>query len=186
MVKALRASEKYRAVMNDIEETYKTNDYSSNAEVLISSLKTLKLVAKIFAFLYLSGGLLFLMTPLATYYLKGELVPIYEIYIPGLDLNTSRGYIITNFLHFLFDLCGICGTFGFDFIFFIYYYHIVTLSGLMKIKLHEMGDFLLENDLKILENAKKVKEMMSDIYSWHQKMLKFVDDQFFFPEFTLF
>jgi hypothetical protein len=40
--------------------------------------------------------------------------------------------------------------------------------------------------LKILENAKKVKEMMSDIYSWHQKMLKFVDDQFFFPEFTLF
>ncbi len=162
--------------MNDIEETYKTNDHSKNAEVLASSLKTLKLVAKVFAFLYLFAGLLFLMTPLAAYYFKRELVLIFEIYIPGLDYETTRGYIITNFLHFLFDLCGICGTFGFDLVFFMYYYHIVTLNGLMKIKLEEMEEFLLENDLKIPENAKRIQGMMRDIYRFHQKILKFVPE----------
>jgi hypothetical protein len=158
-------------MMNGIEEIYK-NKSSEKAKVLDSSLKTMKLVAKILAFLYTSAGLLFLMTPLATYYLKGELVLIFEFYIPGLDYKTPREYIITNFLHFFLNICGVCGNFIFDLMFFVFYFHIVTLNDLMKIKMEEVGEYLVENDLKIPENAEKVKKMMKEIYGQHRDMLK--------------
>ncbi len=167
--------------MNEIEEIYKTNNnHSGRAKVLNSSLKTMKLVAKLFAVLDASAGLLFLMTPLATYYLKGKLVPIFEIYIPGLDYKTPQGYIITNFLHFLFDICGVFGTLMFDLMFFVFYYHIVTLNELMKIKMEEIGEYLVENDLKTPENVKKVKDMTKEIYGQHRDMLKCVDLLTFF------
>jgi hypothetical protein len=112
------------------------------------------------------------MTPLATYYLKGELVLIFEIYIPGLDYKTTQGYVITSCLHFLFVLCGTFETLMFDLIFFVFYFHIVTLNQLMKTKMEEVGEYLIENDLKIPENAKKVKDMMKEIYGQHREMLK--------------
>jgi hypothetical protein len=171
---------KFRAIMKSIEETYKNNNCSESAKVLDSSLKTMKFVAKLLALLYTSAGCSFLMTPLATYYLKAELVLIFEIYIPGLDDKTSQGYIITNFMHFLFVICGISGTLVFDLIFFVFYYHIVTLNELMKIKLEEVGEYLVENDLKISENAEKVKDMMKEIYRLHQDMLKCVNSPFKF------
>jgi hypothetical protein len=69
--------------------------------IVTTILRTMKIVAKVLAFLYISCGILFLMTPLATYYFEGELGLIFEIYIPGLDYKTRQGYIITSFLHFL-------------------------------------------------------------------------------------
>jgi hypothetical protein len=159
--------------MNDIENDYKAN--KSNPKIqsfLNSSLKTKKMVAKLLAFVYTSGGLLFLMTPLATYYLTGEVVPFIEVYIPGLDYKTPQGYIITIILQFCFILAGICGNFILDLIFFVFYYHIVTLNELIKIKLEEIGEYLVENDLKTPENAKKVKDMMKEIYGQHRDMLK--------------
>jgi hypothetical protein len=125
------------------------------------------------------------MTPLATYYLKRELVLIFEIYIPGLDYKTPQEYIITSFLHFLFDICGICGTFVFDLLFFVFYYHIVTLNELMKIKMEEVGEYLVENDLKTPENVKKVKDMTKEIYGQHRDMLKFVNLLNFFFQISI-
>jgi hypothetical protein len=125
------------------------------------------------------------MTPLATYYFEGELGLIFEIYIPGLDYKTLEGYIITSCLHFLFVLCGVCGGFSFDLWFFVCFYHIVTLNELMKIKMEEIGEYLMGSDLKIPENVKKVKDMMKEIYGQHIDMLRFVaklifSRQFFF------
>jgi hypothetical protein len=117
---------------------------------------------------------LFLMTPLATYYLTGELVPFLEAYIPGLDYKTPRGYIITNIIQFFGILYGIIGTFIFDLLFFVFYFHIVTLNQLMKIKLKEIGEYLMENDLKSPEIAEKMKNMMKEIYGQHRDMLKCV------------
>ncbi len=162
--------------MNDIETTYKTEASNSKVQsVLNSSLKTTILVAKIFAFLYSSTGILLYATPLATYYLTGELVPFLEVYIPGLDYKTPKGYIVTIFLQFFFILAGICGIFGFDLLFFVFYFHIVTLNQLMKIKMEEVGEHLAKNDLKTLENVKKVKDMMKEIYGQHQDMIKCVE-----------
>jgi hypothetical protein len=167
-------------MMNGIEETYKTNNSPGKSKVLNSSLKTMKFVAKLLTSLYTSVGLQFLITPLATYYLKGELIPIFEIYIPGLDYKTTQGYIITNFLHILFDFCGAFGSLMFDFIFFVFYYHIVTLNELMTIKMEEVGEYLMENELKTPKDSKIVKDMMKEIYGQHQDMLKFVDLLIFF------
>jgi hypothetical protein len=143
----------------------------------------MKNVAKVLALLYISAGFLFLMTPLLNYFFKGELGLIFEIYIPGLDYKTTQGYIITSFLHFLFVLCGICGSFGFDLLFFVYFFHIVTLNELMEIKMEEIGEYLAENDLKIPENVEKVKDMVKEIYGRHRDLLKFVNLLIFFDEF---
>jgi hypothetical protein len=162
-------------MMNDIETTYKIELNNPKVQrVLNSSFKTTILVAKIFAFLYSAMGFLFYATPLAIYFLTGELLPFLEVYIPGLDYKTTEGYIITMILQFIFILAGICGTFGFDLMFFVFYFHIVTLNQMMKIKMEEVGEYLVENDLKIPENVKKVKDMMKEIYRQHRDMLKFV------------
>jgi hypothetical protein len=172
--------------MDDIEITYKTNNCSRSLKVLSSSLGTIKNVAKVLAFLYISCGFLFLMTPLATYYFKGELGLIFEFYIPGLDYKTLEGYIITSCLHFLFVLCGVCKGFMFDLLFFVSFYHIVTLSELMKIKMEEIGEFLVGNDLKIPDNVKKVKDMMKEIFEQHSDMLRFVAKLLFPASFFFF
>jgi hypothetical protein len=162
-------------MMSDIENTYKTEATNPKVQrVLNSSFKTTILMAKIFAFLYSAMGILFYMTPLAIYYLTGELVPFLEAYIPGLDYKTPQGYIITIFIQFFFILCGICGTFGFDLMFFVFYFHIVTLNQLMKIKMEEVGEYLVKNDLKTPEINEKLKDMMKEIYGQHQDMIKFV------------
>jgi hypothetical protein len=70
----------------------------------------------------------------------------------------------------------------FDLLFFIFYFHIVTLNQLMKIKMEEIGEYLMENDLKIPENDKKVKDMMKEIYGQHRNMIKFV---FYFFKFLI-
>jgi hypothetical protein len=163
-------------MMNDIETTYKTEASNSKVQsVLNSSLKTTILVAKILAFLYSSTGILFYATPLAIYYLTGELLPFLEAYIPGLDYKTPQGYMLTMILQFFFILCGVCGTFGFDLLFFVFYYHIVTLNQLMKIKMEEVGEYLEKNDAKPLENVKDVKDMMKEFYEQHRDMLKCVE-----------
>jgi hypothetical protein len=162
--------------MNDIENTYKADKNNPKVQrVLNSSLKTTILVAKLLTFLFTSAGLLLYMTPLTTYYFTGELVPFLEAYIPGLDYKTPRGYITTIIIQFFFILCGVCGTFVFDSMFFVFYFHIVTLNELMKIKMEEVGKYLMENDLvKTPENDKKVKDMMKEIYGQHRDMIKFV------------
>jgi hypothetical protein len=114
------------------------------------------------------------MTPLTIYYLTGELLPFLEVYIPGLDYKTTQGYIITIFLQFFFILAGACGTFVFDSMFFVFYYHIVTLNEMMNIKMEEVGEYLMKNDLKTPEYAKKVKNMMKEIYGQHRDMIKCV------------
>jgi hypothetical protein len=160
-------------MMSDIENTYKTNKANPKSlKVLNSSLKTKILVAKILAFLYISAGFSFLMTPIAIYFLTGEVVPILEAYLPGLDYKTTQGYIISNFLHFFYIFVAVCEQLMFDVVFFVFYFHIVTLNELMKIKMEEIGEYLMENDLKISENAKKVKDMMKEIYEQHRDMLK--------------
>jgi hypothetical protein len=161
--------------MSDIETTNKTDKNNPKVQrVLSSSLKTMKLVAKILTFLFTSAGVSFYMTPVAIYFLTGELLPFLEVYIPGLDYKTPRGYIITIFIQFFFILCGICGNFVFDSMFFVFYYHIVTLNQMMKIKMEEVGEYLMKNDLKIPENAEKVKNMMKEIYGQHRDMIKCV------------
>jgi hypothetical protein len=161
--------------MNTIENSYNANKSNQKIQsVLNSSLKSTKLVAKLLVFLYISAGFFFYVTPLATYYLKGELVPFLEIYVPGLDYKTIWGYIITNILQFIGILYAVFGNFIFDLMFFVFYYHIVTLNELMKITMEEIGEYLVENDLKIPENAEKVKDMMKEIYGQHRDMLKCV------------
>jgi hypothetical protein len=161
--------------MNDIENTYKADKTNPKVQrVLNSSLKTTKMVAKLLAFVFTSAAVLLYMTPVAIYYLTGELVPFLEAYLPGLDYKTTRGYIITIFIQFFFIFCGVCGIFAFDLVFFVFYYHIVTLNELIKIKLEEIGEYLMKNDLKISENAEKVKDMMKEIYGQHRDMLKCV------------
>jgi hypothetical protein len=166
--------------MNHIENTYKTATNNPKVQrILNSSFKTTILVAKLLTFVFTSAGVSFYMNSFAIYFLTGELLPFLEVYIPGLDYKTTRGYIITIFLQFFFILAGICGTFMFDLIFFVFYYHIVTLNEMMKIKMEEVGEYLMKNDLKTPENAEKVKDMMKEICGQHRDMIKCVFIGFF-------
>ncbi len=55
----------------------------------------------------------------------------------------------------------------------------------MKIKMEEVGEYLVENDLKTPENVKKVKDMTKEIYGQHRDMLKFVNLLNFFFQISI-
>jgi hypothetical protein len=50
---------------------------------------------------------------------------------------------------------------------------------MMKIKMEEVGEYLMKNDLKTPENAEKVKDMMKEICGQHRDMIKCVFIGFF-------
>ncbi|XP_319538.2 putative odorant receptor 83c [Anopheles gambiae] len=139
----------------------------------------LVLVTKAISVLYTSSLFIFSLYPAYMYFVVHVKVPIFPLYIPGINIYSAYGYGITNSFHMLIAVYGLFGALTSDIVFIMFVVHFVTYGGLFKIEC-EQFDQDLSGVLQHCEWRTAVyktfcRQRMRAIYQYHQSVIFYLE-----------
>ncbi|XP_039957291.1 odorant receptor 67d-like [Bactrocera neohumeralis] len=94
-------------------------------------------------------------------FFANQKVYIMHFFIPGVDVETSFGYLLTTALHSLCFLAGAFGLFGGDLFFLIYLGQPELFRDILILKVHELNEAAAQKD-------NKTESLLISIIEWHQ------------------
>lgn len=112
MYVVLNGHEDAQTIANLTINLYDKNTSPDRLKVLDRCLDIVELTCKFMTFLYTGTIFLYLLTPFYQYFLKGELVLMYAVYLPFTDPKTNWGFAMNfgNQLFYIFyGLIGLVG-----------------------------------------------------------------------------
>lgn len=106
-------------------------------------------------------------------FFEDNLTLIFEIYLPFIDHEASIfGYAVTIGSHMVFEIYALMGIGGFDLALLTYIYHVIAMNQLFHYDLKLVEKFLINEDIKNIENHQKVQEMMRNIFISHKDLIQ--------------
>lgn len=123
-----------------------------------------------------SCSVTFLLYPFYIYFLKGELMPLMPLYLPGIDETTIIGYIILNCYLFLCAMFSIIGLGALEFLLAIIIISSLIFAKLISRELQQINIDLQEDDSTMLV----AKGRFKNILLMHQEMGEYAVAYFIF------
>lgn len=87
--------------------------------------------------------------------------------IPGVDQNTTWGYITHQIVHVSCICFGSFGNFASDTLFFVIVAHIPLMKNILKCKFDDLDDVIRMHP----GDVTKSKLLLKDIFEWHQRYI---------------
>ncbi len=170
---------KYRKIFTDLNaqamRMYDERSTVEESEIVKSCLNITTLTARFLFVLYSSCIFLFLVYPLNSYIFENKLTLIFEIYVPFIDHEASIfGFTVTTITHIIFEMYALTGIGGFDLALLTFTFSVVAMTDLFHYDLKLVEKFLLTEDMKDVENHRKVQEMMKNIFLSHKTLIQCV------------
>lgn len=124
---------------------------------------------KIILFMYLSTVSTCFMYPFLVYFTQNEVVPIMPLFIPGINENTTFGFIILTIYHIFMILLASFGVVATDF-----FLALIIISSLIFAKIISLELQQIHIDLEEKDSRLKVKSRFRNILRMHKEMCEYV------------
>lgn len=166
----IREQENYRYLLDELYSIYdeyelKHSDYRCYLQKGTDILSyIMKLTAFIVMLMVLGMGVVTLILTLVF----GMRELIVQCIIPGVDVNTDRGFLITCLTQISFVAVGGFGFYAGDMAFFTPVSQVVTFSGILKCKFQDLN-VVLDYDTGDKKNS---IELLKDIIVFHQRYMR--------------
>lgn len=163
-------SQDFRWLARFLEHLYKAH-ITTKSPVRLKYFEKFARITEIFFqclfILYISSVILFLVYPFFMFVTQNELIPLFPLYIPGIDEKTTSGYIILTMSHLYLLILCVMGLLSYD-----YFNSVVMISSLIFAKL--IGWEMDEIHVDLQENATKwrVHGRLRNILQMHQEMFE--------------
>ncbi|CAD6994682.1 unnamed protein product [Ceratitis capitata] len=132
--------------------------------------KSMKKILLSCAILYFLTALIVICTPVVLYVLKGERHLTLLCEVPGFDVTTTQGYLVTNGFNTVCILIAAFGLYAGDLFLFIFLTHSIFFYDILALKISDLHEIIEEND-----RDERLGKMVDDIVEWHQFYLGFND-----------
>ncbi|XP_075146694.1 odorant receptor 67d-like [Haematobia irritans] len=106
------------------------------------------------------------------FFIYNKRIFVMQFILPGIDPETDFGYYITNCVHCLCMTFGAFGNFAADSLFVAHVSHIPLLKDILRCKFHDLNKVLEDDNL---ENQNEVRDMLRNIFQWHQKYISKIE-----------
>lgn len=136
---------------------YTTNTQNSpNKDVLRRCAEANVIIIKLLFLVYFSAFIAFTSMPFLFYWIYGIREPMLTGFIPGLNENTLRGYLILFGYHLFNTIIALCGTCAVDFCFFSLILHLWPMSRIFDLAIGNLNGSLAQygNDADISQHCK--------------------------------
>lgn len=120
---------------------------------------------KIMITVYMLSGFLFISYPLYMYYVEGEVIPLMDLYVPGIDETTYYGYIALATSHIIYIFLGTFGISACDFAMLMMMISPLMFSKLISLDLQQINVDLKEKVQKVF-----VRSRFRNIILMHQEL----------------
>ncbi|XP_053668459.1 putative odorant receptor 83c [Anopheles marshallii] len=156
-----------------------TNGTPEQKSVIERIIGIVLLIMKVTTVLYTSSLLIFALYPAYMYFVVGVKVPIFPLYVPGIDIYSAYGYGMTNTCHMAIAVYGCLGAIASDNLFMMFVLHFVTYVELFRIECEQFQDDLKEVDERcerhMPEYQSFCRQRMRDLYQYHQKVILYIE-----------
>nr|AYN70677.1 odorant receptor 67d2 [Bactrocera minax] len=136
----------------------KGDDYS---EVLNKSCERVWQVIKMVGQMYLIAGAGIILITVVLIFASTEKVFLMHFLIPGIDVHTQAGYLITLAVHTVCFLFGAFGLFAGDLFFLLFLGQPMLFLDLLALKVKSLNE-------AAAQKSKTAKRLLIDIIEWHQ------------------
>lgn len=168
-------SKKKLVEMCDMIKTDIYQKYDSRAEpegeMVYKYAETFHQILKILILMYFSSFVVVGLYPLYFYLVEGELTLLLMIEYPYANWHTTKGFIVTTFVHIVVYFTGICGLVLADALFIMYIAHAMLLIDIFK--LHMIQLELLLRDQNGSENKPKIEQKWKQCLQEHQAIAEY-------------
>lgn len=163
----IRYADEYLWSLNFIQKLYNVHaktESHDRAKYFRKFAMCTEFLLKFFTCVVLLALLLPFLVPIYIYVMENKLVPVCPFYLPGIDENTTAGYIILLTFHLTACCIGIVGYAAFEFLL-----DTVVISSLIFGKLIATDTGLISNDL---DNEKRRDAIyrLRNVFLMHQEM----------------
>uniref|UniRef100_A0A5H2XAB2 Odorant receptor n=1 Tax=Zeugodacus cucurbitae TaxID=28588 RepID=A0A5H2XAB2_ZEUCU len=152
----------------ELESLYRTYESKgqSYCKVLNESCDRVRKVIKMVGYIYASNiaGIILLTTVLML--TSDRKIYIMQFFIPGVDADTSFGYLLTTSVHMVVFLAGSFGLFAGDLFFLIYLGQPELLRDILILKVEELNEAVAQKD-------DNIESLLINIIEWHQYYMDF-------------
>lgn len=142
----------------------KGDDYS---EVLNKSCERVWQVIKMVGQMYLIAGAGIILITVVLIFASTEKVFLMHFLIPGIDVHTQAGYLITLAVHTVCFLFGAFGLFAGDLFFLLFLGQPMLFLDLLALKVKSLNE-------AAAQKSKTAKRLLIDIIEWHQYYTEWV------------
>lgn len=118
-------------------------------------------------FVYFPSVALFFVYPAYMYFVENELVFVVPLFIPGIDENTTTGYVIVLVYHIFIFVLSVAGVIAIDYLF-----GVIIVSSLMFAKLIHFEIEQIHVDLQEKNATFLVRGRFLNILQMHQEMIR--------------
>ena len=112
---------------------------------------------------------MFWLYPIYAFLFEHKRELMFGIRMPFVDHKTLKGYTSIMSMQLIFEIYAVMGIACNDTISMMLFFHIIAFNGLLRVDLHEFGEFLREDDPN---ERHKVKEKLNNIVSSHQEIIE--------------
>lgn len=96
---------------------------------------------------------------------------VLQFEMPGIDVDTERGYLITNCIHCVCISFGAFGNYAADLCFLVFVSHAPLFKVILKCKFQDLNKVIAEMDNN--ETARdRCQILLKDILQWHQRYMR--------------
>lgn len=157
------------ATMDKFVTIYAVNsrDSSRSRQKLMQKFATFSEVIIFSGFALFAGAvLIYQLSPIYSYFIENELIPMFPLYFPLIDETTTSGFVILTIIHLLIQISAMSGTAAVDFMFTALFINILLLSFIFSDNIRELNDIL--NEKKV--NSKLVRAKLRNILFMHREI----------------
>lgn len=153
-----------------LEHIYIRNKKTNNNAILRKFLTMCYILCKIIIIVFALTATAFICLPIVLFVTTGEMVPSINLYIPGLDSETSTGFIILCCYHLVLMLMAFFGTCGFDLLFIMLVLHLWPLTEIFAGQVDQLNK-TLRNRQNCSQKQQKIQlrnvmQMHRDLYAY--------------------
>lgn len=153
-------------LIQDLYKNHAETDSRDLAEYFNKFSQFTELLLKVMIIVFLTCTAAFPSYSFYMYFVKGELMPIMPLYLPGLDETTIIGFILLNLYHFICATISAVGLSALEFLTAIIIISSLIFSKLISRDLQQINDDLEDGDSGILI----IKERLRNIFLMHQEL----------------
>ncbi|KAM7348612.1 odorant receptor 67d-like isoform 1-T1 [Cochliomyia hominivorax] len=124
----------------------------------------------LFTIFYIVGIMGMISLPFISYAFTGSRFLVIEFLVPGLDVNTEFGYLVTLIFQSILVVCTAFGLYAGDLVSFVYLIQGYMFSNIFRAKIDYVNEMVVDPK----NNAKpNVTKALKEIAEWHQIYLDY-------------
>lgn len=166
---SVKYSDRITWMINYLYDIYKVNATTKNqrrAAVFDRFAYYTEVVFKSGVVLYFASTIGYLFYPFCMYFLKGEIVTLIPTYFPGIDENTTNGYIILSCYHILLLFLSFVGISCSDLLFTMLIANTPIMSNMIELEVEQLNDILTSPKMDTL----LMKSTFRNLLLMHREM----------------